>query len=95
VPFNEKFDKLGYSSHNLVLNMENSFPILVLNVVLTIILVKAEPLWKSKLRKESRVRRFFGWAYKSIVYNLIIRFFIESYLELFLITYVSYQKIRF
>jgi hypothetical protein len=103
VPFNESFHRLGYENHNLVLNMENSFPILIFNLVFTAILIGISKCVPTKSEREilklnclkRLIYKTYFKVHKAVVYNLMIRFFIQSYMEFTLITFVSLYRLRY
>jgi TRAP-type C4-dicarboxylate transport system permease small subunit len=72
--------------------MENSFIILIFNIVLTATLILMQ---KYCLKKDNLASKAYKKVYRVVVYNLMIRFVIESYLEFTLITLLSYRRIRF
>ena len=87
IAFNSKFDMLGYSCHNLVLNLGATFIIFILGFGATFVLY-----WVYKIikRKEgTRVYKIVKFFHDRIVFCMLIRFMIEGYLELTIMTLIN------
>jgi hypothetical protein len=82
----EELGSYGYGKHNLILNMENSFLFLVLSVILTVFVIKVNNLNLSNFPK---IQTMVGKAYSKVVYSVLLRFLIESYLDYTLLLFIS------
>jgi len=85
--FNSKFDMLGYGGHNLILNLGTTFIIFVLGFGATFVLY-----WVYKVikRKEgTRVYKIVKFFHERIVFCMLIRFMIEGYMELTIMTLIN------
>jgi hypothetical protein len=86
-PFNSKFEMLGYGGHNLIMNLGTSFIIFVGGLGCTMLLVTLHKVAKQK--KDGRLYKVVDFFYSRICYSMLIRYMIEGYMELTLMTMVN------
>lgn len=86
-PFNSKFDMLGYNGKNLILNLGTSFIVFFLGVSGTLLLLMIERI--AAKDKSSKLYKLVHYFYSRIVFSMVIRFLIEGYMELTLMTLVA------
>lgn len=74
---------MGYRTVNAIENLGMLFYTLVfILIVYAIIIIVRVVLQKMKVSDESLICRIEAWVRKQLLYNTLIRFFIESYIEI-------------
>lgn len=88
-PLNEKLLFLGYESTNFLLNMGNQFFFFIASIAITLF---AKLLSIIEFKKGTRKKRFAKYLKKKVLYSLLLRLLIKSYIEILFVAFIDSQR---
>jgi hypothetical protein len=92
---NGRFDAVGYTTHNLISNMHNTFLISIF-VFLIIVIVKLAKMATIKMGGASlEIQDMVDRAYDTVMHGLLIRFVQFFYLEYLMLALLNCHRFKF
>lgn len=82
---------LGYGGHNLILNLGTTFIVFVAGFFATLVFFLAFKAMKKKNIK-GKIFKFVERFHEAIVFSMLIRFMIEGYMELTLMSLINFHN---